>query len=95
MQIDAGYAAAYAGLAECFIELAYFFGMEPKKAFAEAVAAAVKAVELDENLAEGHAVLSLLRLLNDWNWNAADRESQRAIELAPGDRTCTGSAAFI
>ena len=85
LQIDAGYAAAYAGLAECFIELAYFFGMEPKKAFAEAEPAAVKAVELDENLAEGHAVLSLLRLLNDWNWDAADRESRRAIELAPGD----------
>jgi TolB-like protein len=85
LQIDAGYAAAYAGLAECFIELAYFFGMEPKKAFAEAEPAAVTAVQLDDNLAEGHAVLSLLRLRNDWNWGAADRESQRAIELAPGD----------
>ena len=85
LQIDAGFAAAYAGLAECFIELAYFFGMEPKKAFAEAEPAAVTAVQLDQNLAEGHAVLSLLRLLNDWNWDAADRESQRAIELAPGD----------
>jgi len=78
LQIDAGYAAAYAGLAECFIELAYFFGMEPKKAFAEAEPAAVTAVQLDDTLAEGHAVLSLLRLLNDWNWDAADRES-------PGD----------
>lgn len=85
IQIDAGYAAAYAGLAECFIELAYFFGMEPKKAFAEATPAAITAVQLDENLAEGHAVLSLLRLLNDWDWDAANRESQRAIELAPGD----------
>ena len=85
LQIDAGYAAAYAGLAECFIELAYFFGMEPKKAFAEAEPAAVTAVQLDDTLAEGHAVLSLLRLLNDWNWDAADRESPRAIELAPGD----------
>lgn len=85
LQIDAGYAAAYAGLAECFIELAYFFGMEPKKAFGKAEPAAITAVHLDENLAEGHAVLSLLRLLNDWDWEAADRESQRAIELAPGD----------
>ena len=85
LQIDAGYAAAYAGLAECFIELAYFFGREPKKAFAQAEPAAVTAVQLDENLAEGHAVLSLLRLLNDWNWQAAERESQLAIELAPGD----------
>lgn len=85
LKIDPGYAAAYAGLAECLIELAYFFGMEPKKAFAEAAPAAAKAVELDDTLAEGHAVLSLLRLLNDWDWKAADAESLRAIELAPGD----------
>ena len=84
-QSDPDYAAAYAGMAECFIELAYFFGMEPKKAFGEAEAAAVKAVALDEELAEGHAALSLLRLLNDWDWCAADAESRRAIELAPGD----------
>ena len=85
LQIDPGYAAAHAGLAECLIERAYFFGMEPKKAFAEAAPAAARAVELDDSLAEGHAVSSLLRLLNDWDWAAADAESQRAIELAPGD----------
>jgi tetratricopeptide (TPR) repeat protein len=59
--------------------------MEPKKAFAEAEAAAVKAVALDEKLAEGHAALGLLRLLNDWDWRAADAESRLAIELTPGD----------
>ncbi len=53
LQTDAGYAAAYAGLAECFIELAYFFGMEPKKAFAEAEPAAVTAVQLDEKFGRG------------------------------------------
>jgi TolB-like protein/Flp pilus assembly protein TadD len=85
IQSDPHYASAYAGIAECFIELAYFFGMEPKKAFAEAEAAAVKAVALDEKLAEGHAALGLLRLLNDWDWRAADAESRLAIELTPGD----------
>jgi tetratricopeptide (TPR) repeat protein len=79
------YASAYAGIAECFIELAYFFGMEPKEAFAEAEVAAVKAVTLDAALAEGHAALGLLRLLNDWDWGAADAESRQAIELAPQD----------
>ncbi len=59
--------------------------MEPKTAFAEAEAAAVKAVALDEKLAEAHAALGLLRLLNDWDWSAADIESRRAIELAPDD----------
>jgi TolB-like protein/Tfp pilus assembly protein PilF len=85
VQSDADYAAAYAGLAECYVKLAYFFGMEPRKAFAEAAPAALKSVELDKSLAEGHAVLSLLRLLNDWDWSAADAESRLAIELAPGD----------
>jgi len=79
------YAPAYAGLAECLIELAYFFGMDPKKAFAEAKAAALKAVALDEEFAEGHAALGLLRLLDDWDWEAADAETRRAIELAPGN----------
>jgi TolB-like protein/tetratricopeptide (TPR) repeat protein len=85
IQADPEYAAPYAGFAECFVEMAYFFGMEPKKAFGEAEPAALKSVELDKSLAEGHAVLSLLRLLNDWDWSAADTESRLAIELAPGD----------
>jgi adenylate cyclase len=79
------YASAYAGIAECFIELAYFFGMEPKQAFSEAETAAVKAVTLDPTLAQGHAALGLLRLLNEWDWLAADDESRRALELAPED----------
>jgi adenylate cyclase len=85
IQADPEYAPAYAGLAECLIELAYFFGMEPKKAFAEAKPAALKAVALDNEFAEGHAALGLLRLLDDWDWQAADVETQRAIELAPGN----------
>ena len=85
IQCDPDYAPGYAGLAECLIELAYFFGMNPKKAFAEAKPAALKAVALDEEFAEGHAALGLLRLLDDWDWDAADRETGRAIELAPGN----------
>lgn len=85
IQCDPDYAPAYAGLAECLIELAYFFGMNPKQAFAEAKPAAIKAVALDEECAEGHAALGLLRLLDDWDWGAADSDTQRAIELAPGN----------
>jgi adenylate cyclase len=85
IRCDPNYAPAYAGLAECLIELAYFFGMDPKKAFAEAKPAALKAVALDKEFAEGHAALGLLRLLDDWDWEAADVETRRAIELAPGN----------
>ena len=85
IQCDPDYAPACAALAECLIELAYFFGMNPKDAFAEAKPAALKAVALDEEFAEGHAALGLLRLLEEWDWKAADSETQRAIELAPGN----------
>jgi urease accessory protein UreF len=80
VQAGPAYAPAYAGLAECLIELAYFFGMDPKKAFAEAKAAALKAVALDDEFAEGHAALGLLRLLDDWDWAGADAETRRAID---------------
>jgi adenylate cyclase len=85
VQAGPEYAPAYAGLAECLIELAYFFGMDPKRAFTEAKAAALKAVALDDEFAEGHAALGLLLLLDDWDWEAADAETRRAIELAPGN----------
>jgi tetratricopeptide (TPR) repeat protein len=85
IQTDPAYPATYAGLADCYVQIAYFFGMEPKKAFGEAQPLAMRAVELDHQLAEGHAVLSVLRLLNDWDWVAADEESRLAIDLAPGD----------
>jgi len=85
IQCDPDYAPAFAGLAECLIELAYFFGMNPKKAFEEAKPAALRAVNLDEGCAEGHAALGLLRLLDDWDWQSADEETLRAIELAPGN----------
>jgi adenylate cyclase len=85
IEADPEYPSPYAGLADCYVQMAYFFGMEPKKAFAEAQAPALRAVQLDDGLAEGHAVLSVLRLLNDWDWAGADRESRLAIELAPGD----------
>ena len=85
IQCDADYGPAHAGLAECLIELAYFFGMNPKKAFTQAKPAALKAVALDEQFAEGHAALGLLRLLDEWDWKAADAETRRAVELAPGN----------
>jgi tetratricopeptide (TPR) repeat protein len=85
IQCDPEYAPAYAGLAECLIELAYFFGMDPKKAFAEAKPAALRAVALDGEFAEGHAALGLLRLLDEWDWHAADAATRRAMDLAPGN----------
>ena len=64
------YASAYAGIAECFIELAYFFGMEPKQAFAEAEAAAIILALAAGEVSED----SLARWIRD-NWPKARRGS--------------------
>jgi tetratricopeptide (TPR) repeat protein len=85
IHVDPNYAAPFAGIAECLIALAFFFGMVPKEAFSQAKVAAEKAVQLEDTLADGHAVLGLLRLLDEWDWNLADAEFKRAVELAPGD----------
>ena len=73
---DPGYALAYAGLADSYLGRA-------KDEMALAKEAAAKAVALDEELAEGHAALARAVFYDDWNWEAAEREFRRAIELNP------------
>jgi TolB-like protein/DNA-binding winged helix-turn-helix (wHTH) protein len=78
---DPGYAPAYAGLSLCYGSMGFF--KPPKEAFPEARAAALKALELDEMLSEGHAALGYVRLNFDWDWAGAEREFRRALELGP------------
>ena len=86
---DATYAPAYAGLADCYELLgsAPYTAMPPKAAFPLAEAAARKALELDERLAEAHVSLGYAYLAYEWNFSAADREFKRALELRPGYAT--------
>jgi serine/threonine protein kinase/tetratricopeptide (TPR) repeat protein len=81
---DPGYALAYAGLADCYGGLgggaAY---APPPETLPKAKAAATKALELDETLAEAHAALGYAGFFSDWNWPKAEREFRRAIELNP------------
>ncbi len=80
---DSKYALAYAGLAECYGQLSYYGGSPPKEASLKAEAAATKALELDETLAEAHTALAVVRHHYDFDWSGAEREYQRAIELDP------------
>ena len=73
---DPKYALAYAGLADSYLGRA-------KDEMARAKEAASRAVALDEELAEGHASLARAVFYSDWNWEAAEREFRRAIELNP------------
>jgi tetratricopeptide (TPR) repeat protein len=58
--------------------------LSPAEAFPSAKSAAIKALEIDKDLAEAHSELSSVRALYDWDWQAAEEESKRAIQLNPG-----------
>jgi TolB-like protein/DNA-binding winged helix-turn-helix (wHTH) protein/Tfp pilus assembly protein PilF len=80
---DPSYAAAYAGLSRC-IDLGTFFNlMSEPEAAPKIKAAAMKAVELDYGLGEGHSELGDYYLVRAWDFSAAAQEYKRAIELDP------------
>jgi tetratricopeptide (TPR) repeat protein len=78
---DPNYALAYAGIADCYgvpqIELS------PPEAMPRAKAAAMKALSIDDTLAEAHTSLANVLVRYDWDWSGAEREFKRAIELNP------------
>lgn len=74
--MDPNYALAYAGLADSYNVLT-------KDAYPKAKSAALKALEIDDTLAEAHTSLAYALYRYDWNWPAAEREFKRAIELKP------------
>ena len=79
---DPAHAAAHAGLAEAYTELAGFY-IDPRQAMPEAKRAASTAIGLDETLAEAHAALGYVHLVYDWDGPAAERELLRALDLNP------------
>jgi TolB-like protein len=80
---DPSYAEAYAGLSRC-IDLGTFFDpMSEPEAAQKIKAAAMKAVELDDGLGEGHTELGDYYLARAWDFSAAAQEYKRAIELDP------------
>lgn len=80
---DPNYALAHAGLAEAYSVLSGWGSLAPNDGFPLAKASALKAIELDETLAEGHNQLGTVRLFYDLDWEGAEREFLRTTELAP------------
>lgn len=81
---DQRYAAAYAGLADCYLN---WRGDAPRQAMQAARTAALKALEIDPDLAEGHSTLAGVKLRYDLDWRGAEEEQQRAIALNPNYAT--------
>lgn len=80
--IDASYALAYSGMADAYFRLSNIH-MPPREVLPKAKEAALKAVEIDDDLAEAHASLGLVRVYYDHDWTAAESEFKKCLELNP------------
>ena len=92
---DPKYALAYFGLAEANRSLAITSDVPSKDSLPQAKTAAQKALAIDDSLAEAHASLSFSLVWFDWDWAAAERESQRAITLNPNSAMAHFSHAHL
>ena len=82
---DSNYALAYAGLSEAYTLSAIGYGsLHSKEAYPKSKEAALKAIELDNELAEAHTSLAFVKQYFEFDWPAIEREWKRAIELNPG-----------
>jgi TolB-like protein/predicted Ser/Thr protein kinase/Tfp pilus assembly protein PilF len=86
---DADFALAHAGIAGSYVVLpgSAIGGMSPAEAMPRARAAAMRALQLDDGIAEAHLALGYVRLMHDWDWAGAGQELARGIELMPDLQT--------
>src|SRR5882724_6530113 len=80
---DASYALAHTGLAESYVLLGWNSYLPPKDAFPKGKAAAMTALQLDQGLGEAHTPLAAALWLYDWQWQNAQTEFKRSLELNP------------
>ena len=80
---DANYALAYSALAETYVLFPNYSVAMPMECMPKAKAAALRAIELDDSLAEAHVALGIYYANFAWNSQAAEKEFRRAIELNP------------
>jgi TolB-like protein/Tfp pilus assembly protein PilF len=83
IEADPGYAEAYAWVSAAYLWLGLFDFASPADVFPKAKAAAQKALEIDDSIAEAHAVLGHVRLFKEWDWSGAEHACMEAIKLNP------------
>ncbi len=84
---DPNYARAYAGLADTYALMSSYSGGSPHDLMPKARETALKALQIDNGLAEAHTSLALIAETYDWDWTTAEKQFKRAIELAPNYAT--------
>jgi len=83
LEHDPGCALAHAGIADVWFVRSDSGHVPSRVAFPKAKTAALRAIELDDALAEAHVNLANCRFANEWDWDGAEREFRRAIQLNP------------
>ena len=81
---DPDFALAYAGISMFYSAIGTRGDSPPDAVYPVARAAAEKALEIDDTIAEAHTSLALVSLYNDWDWPATENSLKRAVELNPG-----------
>jgi len=95
IKIDPSYALAYAGLSEAYRSLPINSDVRPLDAFPKAQAAVLKALELDDSLADSHASLGFIKFWFDWDWEGAEIHCKRAVDLNPNSRDAHRAYALL
>ncbi len=83
LQQDPSCALAHAGIADVWLVRADSGLMPPSLAFPQVRSTILKAIELDDSLAESHVIMANCRFLNEWDWAGAEAEFQEAIQISP------------
>jgi eukaryotic-like serine/threonine-protein kinase len=84
---DPNYALAYTGLADCYTLRSDYGFLAPTEGYALAKGAVTLALRYDDSLAEAHTSLASIKAVTDWDWEGAENEYRRAIELNPNYAT--------
>ncbi len=87
VRLDPNYAAAWAGIADCWTILGQNNEVPQAESILNAKAAATKALALDDSLTETHASVALVKFNHEWDWEGTGREFRRAIALNPNHST--------
>jgi TolB-like protein/DNA-binding winged helix-turn-helix (wHTH) protein len=92
---DHDYAAAYAGLAHCYIFLSAVNEMPTSEGFVRAKEAAEKAVALDDKLDDAHVEMAYIAMEREWDWRKAEREFERALALNPNSARAHAGLSYL
>jgi TolB-like protein/class 3 adenylate cyclase/tetratricopeptide (TPR) repeat protein len=95
IHVDPGYALAWAGLSRAYADQAGQHWVPFVEGFARAKAAAQRAIDLQPEIAEGHAAMGWVLRASDWDWKGAEACFLQALELAPGNTLVMNAAANL